>query len=466
MKSKKNHSLTHKIWFYLILFSIAILTFLWLFQVIFLNSYYEAAKIKDIHKIATQIERNYRTEAFKDIIDNITYDKGVCIEIIQGGSPFYSTNSYSSGCLESPNSAINYPYKKEFIASGEESRSYKIINQKFHNKTFVHAIKLDRDAYVFINVSLEPLNWATNILAGQLVYVTILVLLLSLLIGYFISKRISKPIIQLNDVAKNLAKGDFHTTFETKTDIMELNQLKDTLNHTKEELAKTEELRRDLMANVSHDLKTPLTMIKAYAEMVRDLSYNDSEKRNSHLNTIIEETDRLNFLINDILELSKMQSGVEELNIESFDIHILITTILQKFSYLMETKNYQFIYHNKKSILVKADKKRIEQVLYNLISNAITHIGKDQTIVIEVTEKETSIYIGIIDHGTGISKEEQLLVWDRYYKIDKNHKREANSTGIGLSIVKSIMEQHRMPYGVSSDKKKGTTFYIELEKGN
>lgn len=464
MNLKKNYNLTHKIWLYLILFSITILTFLWFFQVIFLNTYYEYVKIKDIYKIANQLRKNYESENFQDIIDHITFDNGVCIEIIQSGDPFYSSNSYNRGCLESSNSVVSYPYKKEFIMSGEESKSYKIVNQRFHNKTLVHALKLNAETFVFINVSLEPLGWATNILAQQLIYVTIGVLVLSLLIGYFISKRISKPIISLNKSAENLAKRNFDTSFETKTDIKELNQLAVTLNHAKKELAKTEELRRDLMANVSHDLKTPLTMIKAYAEMVRDLSYNNEEKRNSHLNTIIEETDRLNLLVNDILELSKMQSGVEELNIETFDIHMLMTTILQKFSYLKEKENYQLIYDNPKSITVKADKKRIEQVLYNLISNAITHIGKDKIIILQIIEKESTIRIEVIDHGKGISKENQLLVWDRYYKIDKNHKRESNSTGIGLSIVKSIMEQHKMPYGISSEHGKGTTFYIELEK--
>lgn len=464
MKQKKNYKLTHKIWFYLILFSITILAFLWLFQVLLLNAYYEYVKIKDIYKIATQLKNNYHYDYFADTLDNITFDKGVCIEIIQGGDPFYSTNSYSRGCLESTNSSIQYPYKQEFIASGEDVKSYKIIHQKFHNKTFVHALKLDRETFLFINVSLEPLGWATNILASQLVYVTIGVLLLSFIIGYFISKRISKPIIRLKESATELAQGNLRADFKINTDIQELTQLSQTLSQASNELSITEELRRDLLANVSHDLKTPLTMIKAYAEMVRDLSYQDEEKRNFHLNTIIEETDRLNLLVNDILELSKMQSGTEKLKIETFDIHELILSILKRFANLNE--QCHFIYQNQKSYHIKADKKRIEQVLYNLISNGISHIGIDKQILIQVTEKKESIMIEIIDHGNGISKKDLPFIWDRYYKIDKNHKRELNSTGIGLSIVKSIMEQHKMPYGVISKKKEGTTFYIELKKEN
>lgn len=464
MKSKKNHNLTQKIWLYLIIFSVIILTFLWLFQVIFLNTYYEYVKIQDIQKIASQIKKNYNSDNFEYMMDNITFDKGVCIEIISNGDPLYSTNSYTRGCLESGTSVMSYHYKKEFITSKEESKSYKIINERFHNKTLVHAIRLNQNTYVFINVSLEPLGWATNILASQLVYVTIGVLILSLLIGYFISKHISKPIIKLNDSAKQMASGNFDVVFETDTDIKELNQLASTLNQTKEELAKTEELRRDLMANVSHDLKTPLTMIKAYAEMVRDLSYNNEEKRTNHLNTIIEETDRLNILVNDILELSKMQADVEKLEYETFDIHQVIENILQNFSYLKETEKYHFIYKNEKQIHVTADKKRIEQVLYNLMSNAITHIGKDKKVIVQVLEQEKVVRIEITDHGSGIEEKDLPFIWDRYYKIDKNHKRDTNSTGIGLSIVRSIMKKHNMEYGVTSQKEVGTTFYFELQK--
>ncbi len=463
MKSK-NCKLTHKVWLYLILFSVAILTFLWLFQVLLLNTYYEHVKINDIHKIASLIEKNYLSENFQELIDNITFDKGVCIEMIQNGNPFYSTNSYSRGCLESDTSIITYPYKKEFINSGAENKSYKIVNQKFHNKTLVHALKLDKETFVFINVSLEPLGWATNILASQLVYVTILVFILSFLISYFISRKISKPIVHLTNSAQELANGNFKVKFDTQTDIQELNQLADTLNHAEEELGITEELRRDLLANVSHDLKTPLTMIRAYAEMIRDLSYKNEKKRNNHLNTIIEETDRLNVLVNDILELSKMQAGVEALQVELFDLHQLIESILKKFSYLKEKKQIYFSYDNQKTQMVKADQKRIERVLYNLISNAITYVGTDQQVLIHIEEKETTILIEIIDHGKGITSQNLPFIWDRYYKIDKNHRREESSTGIGLSIVKSIMEQHHMPYGVRSEKGKGTTFYVELEK--
>lgn len=416
-----------------------------------------------MYNIASQIEKNYLSEDFQELIDTLTFDKGVCIEILRSGDSFYSTNSYSRGCLESSTSIMTYSYKKEFMISGDESKSYKIINQKFHNKTLVQALKLDRDTFAFINVSLEPLGWATNILASQLIYVTIGVLILSLLIGYFLSKRISKPIIHLNTSAQELAKGNFQTEFTTHTDLEEINQLANTLNHAKEELSKTEELRRDLMANVSHDLKTPLTMIKAYAEMVRDLSYSNEEKRNKHLSTIIEETDRLNLLVNDLLELSKMQAGVTALKIETFELSIVIQTILQKFSYLEEKEGCQILYHNPKEYYVKADSFRIEQVLYNLIHNAITHRGEDQKIEIKVTKKEATIRIEIIDHGKGIAEENLPFIWDRYYKIDKNHKREGKGTGLGLSIVRSIMEQHHMPYGVHTKKGKGTTFYIELE---
>lgn len=462
---KRKTSLKRKIWISLIIFSISILMFLWLFQVIFLNKYYEHVKLNDVKKIASQIEKNYHSDDFTDLMDHITFDKGVCIEIVSGGDQTYSSNSYSRGCLESTHSTISYPYKREFMLSGTSSQNYKIVNERFHNKTLVHAMRLDTDFYVFINVSLEPLGWATNILASQLVYVTIIVLLLSFVIAYFISRKISNPIVKINHSATKMAKGEFDVVFDTGTDISELCELATTLNQTSQELSKTEELRRDLMANVSHDLKTPLTMIKAYAEMIRDLSYTDQKKMECHLNTIIEETDRLNLLVNDILELSKEQSHVEELDLESFSLHHMIRDILNNFSYLKERDGFQFIYKNRKSCMVYADQKRIEQVLYNLISNAIEHVGEDKAVVIRVQEQETEYYIEIEDHGEGIEEEKLKLIWDRYYKIDKNHKRSTTSTGIGLSIVKSILIRHNSQYGVRSKPKEGTTFYFTIQKG-
>ena len=217
------------------------------------------------------------------------------------------------------------------------------------------------------------------------------------------------------------------------------------------------------MANVSHDLKTPLTMIKAYAEMIVDLHSKDKKKQKEDVNTIVSETDRLTLLVNDILELSKTQSNIDTLEYSEFDLIELINNILNKYTYL-EKDNYKFIFnHNDDSIIIKADKTKLEQVIYNLINNAINYTGDDNTVTINVTNTN-DILVEIIDSGKGIKDEDLPYIWDRYYKNKKKHKRNLVGTGLGLSIVKNILELHKFEYGVKTKLNEGSTFYFKVKK--
>lgn len=462
MKLKKN-SLITKIWIYLIIFSITILAILWLFQVCFFDSYYEHVKTKDMDEIATKISQNYKNEHFDDILDDISFNRGVCIEILSNDNSIYIHNDLSKGCIKDNDNPVISNYKKNFIRSNEESVSYKVTNPKFKNKILFYAMKLDDNNYLFINTSIEPLGWATNILQSQLVYITLIVLILSFVIAYFISKKISTPIIKINNAARIMSKGEYDVVFDTNETIDELNELSNTLENTCNELAKTDELRKELLANVSHDLKTPLTMIKAYAEMIRDITYKNKEKRNENLNTIIDEVDRLTYLVNDILDFSKMQSEVITLNYTEFDLNLVINNVINKFKALNKYNHYNFIYTGKNKIIVEADKKRIEQVIYNLLSNAINYSETKKEIKINVIEENDEYKIEVINWSF-IKKEELKFIWDKYYRTDKNHKRNTVGTGLGLSIVKSILELHKFNYGVTSSKKDGTNFYFEIKK--
>lgn len=466
MKSKKASTLRKKILIYLIIFSIAILAFLWFFQVIFLNTYYELVKTKEIENIASKIVESYKNDNFNETLDSITFKENVCIELIYNNLEVYSSNNLNRGCIGNQIKDFSYNnYKKEIIESGATKKIFKLDNPRFGNKTIMYGVKLDDNYYVIVNASLQPLDSTINILASQLIYVTIIVLILSFIIAYFIAKRISKPIVKLNNTASIMASGDHNIKFDAKSDIVELNSLADTLNKANSELSKTDELRRELMANVSHDLKTPLTMIKAYAEMVRDLTYKSEEKRNSNLNTIIEETDRLNLLVNDTLELSKMQSNIVELKYETFDLNEVIKTVVDRFSYL-ETMDYKFEYNGLNNAIVNADKLKIEQVIYNLIGNATNYVLDDKKVIINLKEENDKYLVEIIDHGKGIDKEDINLIWDKYYRVDKKHKRNTIGTGLGLSIVKNIFIMHNLEYGVESKKNKGTKFYFKIKKEN
>lgn len=402
-------------------------------------------------------------KADEDFLDTLAFDKGLCIEVVQKEETVYISNSFNRGCMIGEQGKNTIAYKRDFIDSGEEKKNYKLINPRFSNKTLVSALKLEEGLYVFVSASLEPLDSSILLLKKQFIYVSLLVLALSFLIGYFISRKISGPMEKIGKGAKKMAKGDYNIVFDTESDIKELAELSKTLSYTRDELSKTDELRRELLANVGHDLKTPLTMIKAYAEMVRDLSYGDAEKREKHLNTIIEETDRLNLLVGDILDLSKMQSSTLELHKTEFDLHVLIQNVLKRYEILKETEKYKFIYENKKEIWIEADYKRMEQVLYNLINNALQYTGADHKVYILIEEKEKECTISIKDTGKGIKKEEEKYIWDKYYHSKQKHQRNAVGTGLGLSIVKNILEMHAYSYGVKSSPN-GTTFYFNVPK--
>ncbi len=454
------NSLNIEIWKYLILFSILTLAFLWTFQVLFLNHYYQFVKKKEMKKVALQIEKANSISELKEVINESAYNQNICVELTDAYRSIYTSEYLSLGCLT--NSTKNN-YKKNFIYSNAKSNTYQVTNSNLKNKTLVYALKLNNNFYAFLNTSLEPIDSTVGILKNQLIYVTIIVLILSFVIAYFISRHIANPIVKINKAANKLAKHDFNVNFESNSQIEEINELAETLNHTKNELEKTEELRKDLMANVSHDLKTPLTMIKAYAEMSRDLNGDIVEKRYKNMNIIIEEVDRLSSLVDDILTLSSMQSEINDLNLSRFDLVELISNILKRYEIYKELENYQFVFSNKKKIMITADQKKIEQVIYNLVNNAINYTGSDKLVTIKIKQTKEVIRVEVIDTGDGISKEDLPFIWDRYYKNKKKHKRNLVGTGLGLSIVKSILELHHYKYGVISTKGK-TTFYFEIEK--
>lgn len=459
IKNTKPNGLTTKIWLFLISFSIIILLSLWLFQTLFLGTYYKYRKTNDLNQAASELkeDNNYLSLS---AIEEIAKSRDICIEIY-GANSSYISSIYNQGCMEFGNK--NFKVKKDFLNSGLEEQHYSLINQDFKKETLIYALKLDSTTYAFINASIEPLDSTIQILSSQFIYTTIGVLILSLIVGYFISKSISKPIIQISENARKLADRNFSTDFTTNSNIYEINELTDSLNYAKEELSKTEKLQRDLMANVGHDLKTPLTMIKAYAELIRDINYDKKEKREENLNTIIEETDRLTLLVNDILDLSALQAKATPLKIEKIDLNDLIYQIIDKFNILTVKEQYNFVFNHPDKVIVEADYKRIYQVIYNLVNNAINYTGEDKTVTINIKEQKDTYLIEIIDTGKGIKKEELAHIWDRYYHSDKKHKRNSYGTGLGLSIVKQILQSHGSNYGVKTSQK-GSTFYFEIKK--
>ena len=453
------NKLKNKVWLYLVFFLLIILSCLWMLQVVLLNAYYEWSVISKLDEVAEQILDTDNN--FLETIDKVAYNNDICVEVVDRNKGIvYSSNYFYKGCLEVGNKSYGL-YKNHFIENDLAQKTYLLTNTKSNTKTMVKAIKRAQ-FYIFINTSLEPIGAASTILISQLRYVTVIVLILSLFVAYFISSKIAKPIVKTSKIVKEMAKGNYKVDFTYNGNIEEIKELSDVLQNAAGELDKTESLRREFLANVSHDLKTPLTMIKAYAEMVRDVTYDKPEKREENLNVIIEETDRLNVLVNDILELSKLQSNTVKLEYEEFDLDLLIESILKRFDIFVSKEGYSIIYKGIKNTFVTADKKRVEQVLYNLVNNAIQYTGDDKKVFVTLTKKDKKYRISVRDTGSGIKKEELDNIWDKYYKIDKKHKRDMVGSGIGLSIVKNVCINHGFKYGVESKKNNGSTFWFEI----
>ena len=405
--------------------------------------------------------KNIDNSSILSSIDDISLDNNICLEYIDNWGNKYYFNNKTTSCLLGKNKNID----KELVKikqSQEEIYFEKILNPLNNSTSLLYGIKKN-NGYVFLFTSLEDIGTTTSLIKSQLIYLTLLTILLSIVIAMFLSRRIAKPISDMTKKATKLADGNYNLIFKN-TGINELDELANSLNYLEQEVSKTDTYRRDLMANVSHDLKTPLTMIKAYAEMIKDITIDDKEKTIKNLDVIIEETERLNILVNDILELSKLQNNQDNLDIEEFDIVSLIKDILRRYEIIKETENYNLILESPESIIVKADKKRISQVIYNLINNAVNYTGDDLRVIVRLTEESKDCLVEIIDTGKGIDEEDLQNIWNRYYKQEKNHKRNIVGTGLGLSIVKNILEQHHFDYGVKSIKNHGTTFYFKIKK--
>lgn len=458
--TKKLSSINSKTLYYLIVFSVGILLLLWLIQVIFLKVSYEKYQERNIKQLVNELYYTSDDELLNKI-ESLTFDNNTCITYIDNKGNKLFLNDRVKGCILGPNN-MGEKFITEINNSSDDITGLKLVNPKNNTEGMLYGVKKSNGT-IYLFTMLEDINSTSSLLKSQLIYVTIVAIILAIVISLFLSNKLSEPIVNITNKAKRLANGDFDVHFES-SDISEINELSDTLNYLEKEISKTDEYRRDLMANVSHDLKTPLTMIKAYAEMVRDLTYKDDEKRNNNLNVIIEESDRLNVLVNDILELSKLQANASNILMENFDLIDELHEVLKRYEIIKETENYELITNTVDKAIVYADKKRISQVLYNLINNAINYTGEDKKVYINVIDKKKYYLVEIKDTGKGIDKSDIKYIWDKYYKKDKNHKRNVVGTGLGLSIVKNILTEHNFKYGVNSSKNKGSTFYFEIPK--
>ena len=432
-----------------------------------MNNYYEQMKVGEVTRVATSISHSYQKGD-----DNLNFK----IQELSIANDFYVLMESSNGLLLfSPQQQISNPVEtyldeaiklKNLLNEGFDSDvSFRMDTGIENYETLAYGRRITttdgRTAYLYIFSPLYPVSSTVSILRHQLTYVTAVTIILSLILSVYFAQRISRPIDAMTKSAKEMSMGNYQVKFEGNS-YSEINNLADTLNTAAYELAMADNRKKDLIANVSHDLKTPLTMIRSYAEMIRDLSGDNPEKRNNHLQVIIDETDRLSRLVSDMSSVSAMQTYKVVLQRSTFDLGDSINSILSSFNILEEQEGYYFKLTKPKECFVYGDEDKIKQVMSNLINNAVKYCGKDKVIIINVKKIGRKFRVEVSDHGPGISPEEIPHVWDRYYKASSNYVRTTTGTGLGLSIVKEILTLHHAEYGVHSKLGKGTTFWFEL----
>jgi len=339
-----------------------------------------------------------------------------------------------------------------------------MVYSENNNIVYLAAVEYGGEqCFISASYSMKIIQSGVNTLLWYFIIIGALVLLVAIIISCSASQRLSGGLKTLSSTAVRLAKGDFSVNFEN-AEYSELADLSDTLNTVRDEVKKSGDFQRELLANVSHDLKTPLTMIKAYASMIREISGDNPEKREKHLQVIIDEADRLTGLVNDVLSVSKVSSNLDELNFKVFNLTEYLYGLINKFGYLQETQGYNLMVDIDANLYTRADEEKIGQVVYNLLGNAVNYTGEDKTVYISLKSNLAGdrIKLKIRDTGKGIAKEDLPEIWNRYYRVKENHSRPVKGTGLGLNIVKKILENHKFDFGAESEKDKGSTFWIDF----
>ena len=330
---------------------------------------------------------------------------------------------------------------------------------------YVYASKLelfpDTSTYLYVGKPLQFIETVNARMSTRMILISVFVFILSFAVTSAVAGWFTDPITEMTKKAHRLAQGDFEVDFHGSDYGKEMVELAEALNFARDELSKTDRMQKELLANVSHDFKTPLTMIKGYASMIIEISGENPEKRNKHAQVIVSEADRLASLVNDVLDLSKINSDMAALKLQEVDMSAYLHETMDRFAYVRETQGYQFIMDVDEGLFTYADEQKIGQVLYNLLSNAINYTGEDKKVYVSLKkESEESFRFSVRDTGKGIGKAEISNIWDRYYRAKEVHQRPIQGTGLGLSIVKAILEKHKFYFGVDSEMGKGSTFYV------
>ena len=454
----------------------------WVFQVFMSDALYENVKKREIRQTADYIKEQVmlRSENVEKKIDEYSEKNNICIGLYSVKDneikELYSSLVFVDNMIHNaPAKMLQSMYDMAVREGGEyiarfgfdffddEGNRQEIKEDGMMISSILAVVFEDLDGeerMLILNSNMSPANSARKTFGAQFGYTMVVLVIFTAIMGYILSRIISRPLKKMTAAARELAKGRYDVDF-SGGGYSEINELSRTLNYAASELAKNDNLQKELIANISHDLRTPLTMIRGYGEMMRDIP---GENTPENVQAIIEETTRLSELVNDLLDLSRMESGTGGFEPERFDLTSAVNEVIRRYDKMIMTEGFDISLESDGYAEVFADRSMILQVIYNLINNAVNYGGEDKTVLVKQSfiDDGRFVRVSVIDRGEGIKKEDLPYIWDRYYKVDSVHRRASVGTGIGLSIVKKVLERHGAAYGVESAVGVGSTFWFEL----
>ncbi|MBQ3265406.1 MAG: HAMP domain-containing histidine kinase [Ruminococcus sp.] len=515
MKPKKKLPLRVHLAIGFLIFSALLLIVLWMFQTVFLESFYKTIKTRQVKSCAYSLSDYIESDSFTELANEIEEQNSMIVSVYDTDifSCVYSSGNRPGFYSDISNDSVRDLYDKAVCSGGEhaaitrikrdmhsfkpdeklpldnansagadfngqqggqsqlfsqaatrdeimQKREPSFERQESENLAYAMIINTtsDKELLLIVESEITPVNSVVDTLRFQLIIMTAVIVAFSILIAVFLAKMISRPIYDANEKAKSLAKQDYDVTFEGGR-YREIAELNSTLNFAAGELKKVDSLQKELISNISHDLRTPLTMIIGYGEVMRDLP---GEMTPENIQIIVDEATRLNSLVTDLLDISRLQSNTADVKKEPFSLTKCIESIFSRYTKLIENDGLNIVFEHDGEVFVMGDELRMTQVLYNLINNAINYIGADKIVIVRQTVTNDRVRIDVIDHGDGIPAEKLSYIWDRYYRVKEEHRRAKIGTGLGLSIVKNILIAHDAAYGVDSTIGEGSDFWFSL----
>lgn len=482
----RSYGIALKLWASVIAMTLVLLLFILIFQTEFLNDFYyeqEKAQLeKDCIRLSNYVSRgqNFSIPYYSvmrrvnDII--IITDKEGRITYVEGTNEYKVGNKFGSRFLgrilngetvHEQNKMIRNPYsvwpkEMDTLLVGVPVKPPIGFTQEMIETLGDEAVKkLDIQGAVYIITTLEYMQTTIEAIRRQFLYIFIVSIILASAISFFLSQGFSKPLKLINNAALEISKGNYETKIDLQSS-REIKELGNTMNNLARQLSRVEQIRREFIANVSHEIRTPLSYLQGYSEVLLDGLVDSEEDRKKYLGIIMDETVRLKNMVDEILQLSQIEAGHIELHMVPFSMEAMVRSTIEKILPYSTKRNITIKFVNMASdaLTCLGDENRIKQVLINLINNAIKHSYDYGSILITAFRDKDNINVCIKDFGEGIPEEDLPFIWDRFYTVDK--KKSEDSTGLGLSIVKSIINAHGCEVSVSSVKGQGSEFCFYL----